>query len=164
MSTVKKEKVKSLKEIKKELVECREEAGGYLMGWQREKADFVNYKKQREQELEEFRKFAGEEIILDLLPVVDNFNLATKHLPEELENSEWAKGIYHIKSQLENFLREVGVEEMKSVGEKFNPEYHEVIGKEKSDEPEDIIVEEIRKGYLMKGKVIRPARVVVSGE
>ncbi len=163
MSTVKKEKAKTLKEIKKELVECQERAGEYLMGWKREKADFVNYKNQRERELKEFRKFAGEEMILDLLPVVDNFNLATKHLPEELESSDWVKGIYHIKSQLENFLREVGVEEMKSVGEKFNPEYHEVIGKEKSDEEEDVIIEEVRKGYEMKGKVIRAARVKVSG-
>ncbi len=163
MSTSKKEKPKTLREIKKELEKCREEAREYLMGWKREKADFVNYKKQREREMIKFREFANENIIISLLPIVDNFDLAIKHLPKELESSDWVKGILHIKNQLENFLKEAGVEEIKSVGEKFNPEYHEVISKEKSDEPEDVIIEEVRKGYKMKEKMIRAARVNVAG-
>lgn len=163
MSTPKKEKPKTLKEIKGELEECREEAGEYLTGWKREKADFVNYKKQREREMAEFREFASEDLIVRLLPVVDNFDLAAKHLPKELETSDWAQGIMHIKNQLESFLKESGLEEIKSVGEKFNPEYHEVAGKEKSDEEEDVIVEEARRGYLMGERVVRVARVVVSG-
>jgi len=149
--------------MKKELAECRERAEEYLVGWKREKADFVNYKKQREQEMAEFREFANEDIIINLLPVVDNFDLAVKHLPPELENSDWAQGVLHIKNQLEGFLKEAGAEEIKSVGEKFNPEHHEVVGKEKSEEDEDVIIEEVRKGYLIKGKVMRAARVVVSG-
>jgi len=149
--------------MKKELVECRERAEEYLMGWKREKADFVNYKKQKEGEMAEFREFAREDLLLGLLPVVDNFDLAVKHLPPELENSDWAQGILHIKIQLEGFLKEAGAEEIKSVGEKFNPEYHEVVGKEKSEEDEDVIVGEVRKGYLIKGKVVRAARVKISG-
>ncbi len=163
MSTPKKEKPKLLKEVKKELIECQEQAGEYLMGWKREKADFVNYKNQKEKEMAEFREFANENIIIGLLPVIDNFNLAVKHLPKELENSDWVKGILQIKIQLEKFLKEAGVEEIKSVGEKFNPEYHEVASKEKSDEEEDVIIEEVRKGYLMKEKVIRVARVKIAG-
>ena len=164
MSIAKKEKSKTLKEIKKELAECREEAGEYLMGWQREKADFVNYKNQKEREMAEFRKFTNEDIIISLLPVVDNFNLAVKHLPKELKDNDWTQGILQIKIQLENFLKEAGVEEIKSLGEKFNPEYHEVAGKEKSDKEDDVIIEEVRRGYKVKGKVARVARVVVSSE
>ena len=163
MSIPKKEKSKSLKEVKKELVECQERAGEYLAGWKREKADFVNYKKQREREMAEFREFAGEDLIIRLLPVIDNFNLAVKHLPKELENSDWVKGVLHIRTQLESFLKEAGVEEIKSVGEKFNPEYHEVADKEKSEEEDDVIVGEVRKGYLIEERVVRTARVVVSG-
>ena len=162
MSIPKKEKSKTLKEIKRELENCREEAKKYLMGWKREKADFVNYKKQREREMVKFKELANEDIIINLLPVIDNFNLAVQHLPKELEESDWVKGILHIKIQLENFLKEVGVKEIKSVGERFNPEYHEIAGKRKSEKEEDMIVEEIRKGYEMKGRVIRAARVIVS--
>jgi len=162
MSISKKEKSKTLKEIKRELEKCQEEAKKYLTGWKREKADFMNYKKQREREMVKFRELANEDIIINLLPVIDNFNLAVQHLPKELEESDWVKGILHIKVQLENFLKGAGVEEIKSVGEKFNPEYHEIAGKRKSEEEEDVIVGEIRKGYEMKGRVIRAARVIVS--
>ncbi|MCK4525579.1 MAG: nucleotide exchange factor GrpE, partial [Candidatus Andersenbacteria bacterium] len=120
MSTPKEKKSKKSisqkKDLNKELEERKKQAEENLAGWQRAKADFVNYKKDQEKYLNEFRKYASEDMIVRLLPTIDGFELATKHLPKDLENSDWAKGIICIKSQLDNFLKEAGVEEIKSVG------------------------------------------------
>ncbi len=164
MSTPKKEKSRTLKEVKKELKEYKKQAEENLAGWQRAKADFVNYKKDQEKYLEEFRKYASEDMIVKLLPTIDNFELATKHLPKDLENSDWAKGIICIKSQFDNFLKDVGVEEIKSVGEKFDPSLFESIGEKESDREEGIIIAEIQKGYRMFGKVVRVGKVKVAGK
>ena len=165
MSTPKPKKSKKpisqKKDPKQEIEEYKKEAEENLSGWQRAKADFVNYKKDQEKYLDEFRKYASEDMIVKLLPTIDNFELATKHLPEDLKNSDWAKGIICIKSQFDNFLKEVGVEEIKSVGEKFNPNLFESVGEEESDQEEGIIISEIQKGYRIYNKVIRPAKVIV---
>ena len=166
MSTLKSKKSKKphpqKKDPKQEPENYKKQSEENLAGWQRAKADFLNYKKDQEKYLEEFRKYASEDVIVKLLPTIDNFELATKHLPKELENSDWAKGIICIKSQFDNFLKEVGVEEIKSVGEKFNPSLFESVGEEESDQEEGIIIAEIQKGYKMFGKVVRVGKVKVS--
>jgi len=85
---------------------CKKQAEEYLAGWKRAKADLINYKKRQEEVVQEFIKFASQDLILELLPMLDNFRLAAKHLPKELENSEWVKGVFQIKNQLENLLKE----------------------------------------------------------
>ena len=150
------------KDINQELEECKRQSEENLAGWQRAKADFVNYKKDQEKYLKEFRKYASEDLIMKLLPTIDSFELATKHLPEDLKNSDWAKGIICIKSQFDNFLKDVGVEEIKSVGEKFNPSLFESVGEEESDQEDGTIIAEIQKGYRMFGKVIRVGKVKVA--
>ncbi len=166
MSTSKPKKTKkphlSKKDPKQELKEYQKQAEENLAGWQRAKADFVNYKKDQEKYLDEFRKYASEDVIIKLLPTIDNFELAVKHLPEDLKNSDWAKGIICIKNQFDNFLKEVGVEEIKSVGEKFDPSLFESVGEEESDQKEGIIISEIQKGYKMFGKMVRVGKVKVT--
>jgi len=152
------------KDPKQELEECKKQAEENLKGWQRAKADFVNYKKDQEKYLDEFRKYASEDMIVKLLPTIDNFELAVKHLPEDLENSDWAKGIICIKNQFDNFLKEAGVEEIKAVGEKFDPNLFESVGEEESDQEEGIIITEVQKGYRMFGKVVRVGKVKVAGK
>jgi len=166
MSISKKEKSKKSqkKDPKQEPENYKKQAEENLKGWQRAKADFVNYKKDQEKYLEEFRKYASEDLIVKLLPTIDNFELAVKHLPKDLENSDWAKGIVCIKSQFDNFLKEAGVEEIKSVGEKFDPNLFESVGEEESDQEEGIIISEIQKGYRMFGRVVRVGKVKVVGK
>ena len=168
MSIPKKEKSKKphppKKDTRQELEKSKKQSEENLAGWQRAKADFVNYKKDQEKYLDEFRKYASEDVIIKLLPTIDNFELAVKHLPEDLKNSDWAKGIICIKNQFDNFLKEVGVEEIKSVGEKFNPNLFESVGEEESDQEEGIIISEMQKGYKMFGKVIRVGKVKVTGK
>ena len=166
MSTSKPKKSKKSilqkKDPKQELEEYKKQSEENLAGWQRAKADFVNYKKDQEKYLDEFRKYASEDVIVKLLPTIDNFELAVKHLPEDLKNSDWAKGIICIKNQFDNFLKEIGVEEIKSVGEKFDPNLFESVGEEKSDQEEGIIIIEVQKGYKMFGKVVRVGKVRVA--
>ena len=167
MSISKKEKSKKLqkedlKSSKQELSECKKQSEENLAGWQRAKADFLNYKKDQEKYLEEFRKYASEDVIVRLLPTIDNFELAIKHLPKDLENSDWVKGMICIKSQFDNFLKEVGVEEIKSVGEKFDPSLFESVGEEESDQEEGMIIAEIQKGYKMFGRVVRVGKVRIA--
>ena len=162
VSKPKKEKSKTLKEAKKELKEYQKQAEENLAGWQRAKADFVNYKKDQEKYLEEFRKYANEDTIVKLLPTIDNFELAIKHLPENLEKTDWVKGMVCIKGQFDNFLKEVGVEEIKAVGEKFDPSLFESVGEKESDKEEGTVITEVQKGYKMKGKVIRVGKVIIA--
>ncbi|MCK4592696.1 nucleotide exchange factor GrpE [Candidatus Parcubacteria bacterium] len=166
MSTPKEKKSKKSisqkKDLNKELEERKKQAEENLAGWQRAKADFVNYKKDQEKYLNEFRKYASEDMIVKLLPTIDSFQLAIDHLPKDLKNSDWAEGIICIKSQFDNFLKDVGVEEIKSVGEKFDPNLFESVGEEESDQEEGIIISEIQKGYKIYEKVIRPAKVKVA--
>ena len=145
-------------------VNGKKQADENLKGWQRAKADFLNYKKEQEKYLEEFRKYANEDVITQLLPTIDNFELAIKHLPKDLENSDWAKGMVCIKSQFDNFLKEAGVEEIKAIGEKFNPNLFESVGEEESGQEEETIIMEIQKGYKMFGKVVRVGKVKVAGK
>jgi len=149
-------------EMEKELEKAKKEAEEYLNGWKREKADFENYKKSQEKYNDEFRKYANENIIKKLLPIIDSLELATLHLPEDLKNSQWAKGILCIKNQFDDFLKETGVEKIKALGEKFDPDFFEATEKEESDQEEGTIVAEIQKGYKMFGKVIRTAKVKVA--
>jgi len=91
--------------------------------------------------------------------------LATDLSPERAERVEgWSSGILNIKKQFEEVFKSFGVEEIKTVGEKFNPEFHEAVGREKKDSAEaDIVVEEVSGGYTMNGKTIIPAKVIVNG-
>ncbi len=160
---------KKLKKEKKEdkqseIGVLQEKAEENMNGWKRALADYENYKKRSEEDKKELVQYASENLILEILPILDNFQSAYKSLPKDLENNNWAIGIRYIKDQFENVLKNNGVEELKTVGEKFNPEIHEAIEKVESEDGEkDIIVEEVVKGYKMGEKVIRAAKVKING-
>jgi len=153
----------NIEELKKKLEECQKLKDEYLAGWQRERADFLNYKKGELERIGEIIKYGDLGLILKILPIADNFELAEKRLPENLKNDESIKGILQIKNQILDFLKNQGVEEIKSVGEKFDPNFHEVIEEvEVKDKESGIIIEEIQKGYKINGRLLRPAKVKIS--
>ncbi len=160
--TEEKERTGGMEKIERSLEAAKKEAEENLAGWQRAKADFLNFKKGQEKSLADFRKYAGEDLILKLLPTIDSFDLATRHLPEELKDSDWVRGVLCIKGMFENFLREAGVSEIKALGEDFDPTMHEAVGEEESDEEAGTVVEEVQKGYKMDDKVIRVAKVKIA--
>src|SRR4030043_1451975 len=113
--------------LKKKLEECLKQKDEYLAGWQRARADFLNYKKEEMERITALLAYAGEELILKFLPILDNFELIEKKLSEELKKDESVKGILQIKNQILGFLKNQGVEEIKSVGEKFDPNLYEAV-------------------------------------
>jgi len=149
--------------IKEKLEETEKKAKEYLNSWKRAKADFINYKRRQNEMFIEMINSASLELILEILPIYDAFSLAINQVPENLRDLEWVKGITQIKFQLGDLLKKKGVEEIKSVGEKFNPEIHEAVEMlESSDKSEGEILEEVQKGYELNGKVIRAAKVKVA--
>lgn len=96
-------------------------------GWQRTQADFLNYKKQINEERASLVSSANSGLIYQILPVLDNFKLAADHMPKELEDNNWAQGIKQVERQLESILQNEGLERIKTVGEQFDPNLHEAI-------------------------------------
>jgi len=150
-------------ELKKKFEECQKLKDEYLAGWQRTRADLLNYKKEEMERIGELIKYAGTGIILNILPILDNFELVEKKLPENFKKDENVKGLLQIKNQLQDFLKNQGIEEIKCLGEKFDPNFQEVVEEieMKGKEP-GIIVEEVQKGYTINGKLLRPARVKIA--
>lgn len=154
---------KQIEELKKQLEECQKQKADYLAGWQRERADFLNYKKEEVERMEMIIKFANEELILRMLPVLDNVDVAEKNIPDNLKSDENVKGILQIKTQILDFLKSQGIEEIKVLGLKFNPNFQEAMEEvEVKDKDPGVVVEEVQKGYLMRGMVIRPAKVKIN--
>src|SRR3989339_1815523 len=142
--------------LKEELGMAKKKMDEYLNGWKRAKADYINQKKEFEKREKELIQFANASLILEMMPIYDNFKLAWKHIPEEhRKNDEWLKGIEHIKNQFQGLLKNLGIEEIKTVGEKFDPELHDAVSKEKVEGKEaGIIVDEIKSGYKLYDKVL----------
>lgn len=135
-------------------------AAEYLAGWQRAKADYLNYKKDEARRFEGAVKFSGELLIRELINVLDSFDLSLIALEAE---SKAQKGMYLIKSQLEDILKKFGLEKIIiSVGQKYDPLFHESIAEIESNQPSGTVAEEIERGYTLHGKVIRPVRVKVA--
>ena len=157
-----KDKQKETKKTKQELKECQKQRDEYLACWQRAQADFLNYKKQEVERLKKAVEYANLDLVLKILPILDNFSLVEKKLPEELKNNENIKGVLQIKTQILDFLKNQGIEEIKAVGEKFDPNFHEAVEEvEAEDKESGMVAEETQKGYTLHGKVIRPTKVKV---
>ena len=153
-------RIKELNE-KIQLLEKRVEE--YLNGWKRAKADYINLKKEIGANQKTVIEFALAASVAKFLPVFDNLDTALKHLPQNLKDSEWTQGIGNIKKQFEGILQELGIEKIKTVGEKFNPEFHEAVIEEKKDGVEPgVIFEEIKAGYMLGGKTFIAAKVKVA--
>lgn len=148
-----------LKKLKDALKKCETERKEYLEGWQRAKADHINYRKDEGKRFEDMAQFVTAGLVREILPVLDSFDLALSHeLPKEVE-----KGMLLIRSQLEDILQKRGFNEIEvKEGDEFSPEKHESIGEVESKEPEGKVAEIVQRGYLFREKVLRPARVRIS--
>lgn len=150
------EEAASLTDAEKKLAQCETEKKEYLEGWQRAKADFINYKNEEGRRMEDMARYVSTGLLYDMLPVLDSFDLAVGHgLPPDAE-----KGVLLIRSQFEDVLKKRGLERIAvSPGDAFNPEWHESIGEIESPHAPGMIAEEVQRGYTLRGKVIRPVRV-----
>jgi molecular chaperone GrpE len=131
--------------------------------WKRTLADMENLKKRTAKQNEEFKKYCLEDFILELLPVLDNFNLALEHVPEGDKKSGWVVGLLHIKKQLEDVLMNKGVEEIEcKKGDEIDTNIHEVVsGNDSGDSGKEgsKVKKVLKKGYKMEDRIIRPVMV-----
>jgi molecular chaperone GrpE len=129
---------------------------------QRATADYRNLQRDTEQRLSDMRKYSTEQLLVELCPLVDYFDSAFAVIPADQQTVPWLQGVKHIQTYLLQVLKNNGVERMPTVGQLFNPEWHESVGEEESDEPEHIIIKELQAGFTLQGKAIRHARVVIA--
>jgi len=126
---------------------------------QRTVAESQNMKKRFERDREELGAFAGSAVLLALLPILDALDRAAEHLPPELAENDWARGVVHVRANLEKAFAVLGVERVGAEGDAYDPALHEAIAK--SDGAVDTIVSVFESGYRYNGKLLRPAKVVV---
>lgn len=148
-------------EIEKELEKCQKQKEEYLNSWKRAQADLINYKKGEAKRLKDFETYVKEAVLIRFLPVLDNFQKAKSEIPESLKEESNVKGLLNIGEQIESFLKSEGFERIKSVGEIFNPEFHEAVETVEAEGESGKIVQELQAGYTFNGVVVRPAKVKV---
>lgn len=122
-------------------------------------ADLQNYKRRSEEEKTSFVKFANAELLKIILPILDNLERSISHLPEELKNNDWTKGMLHIHEDLLKTFEKIGLKKIKTVGEKLDPKKHEALLAGPGEM--DMITEEYEPGYSLMDETIKPAKVKV---
>lgn len=149
--------------LEKELAEAKQKAEEYLASWQRSQADFSNYRRRMVQEQQDRLINANASLFCDILPVLDDLELAISHIPEKHEKSGWVEGVRLVERKFKSILEKQGVKPICALGMAFDPSLHEAIKQEKG--PEGSVIAEVQKGYTLNNKLIRPSRVIVgSGE
>lgn len=135
----------------------------YLSDLKRVQADFENYKKRQAESQKELGGYLIEKLVLDIIPVLDNFRAATMHVPPEQKESPWVVGIQYIEKQLEDVVKQNGVEVIEAkVGDEFDPTIHEAVSHESEEETEkQVIAKVLQNGFRLGGKIVRPAKVSV---
>lgn len=151
------EALKNIEKIPKPETEDKVEE--YLNNWKRERADFLNYKKEESRRVEEFVKYANEDLVMEMMELVDDLEIVAKEVP--------GVGLEHVVKKFSELFKKYGVERI-SVDGQFNPALHEAVavpseafGEGRETEKEGTKMVEVRAGYMMRDKVIRPARVKI---
>lgn len=130
---------------------------------QRERADATNIRRRHDEQLASLKRVTKASVVSDLLPVVDNFERSLKHVPDHLKDDDYIKGVQGVVRQFEKTLQDIGVERIKTVGEPFDPKYHEAVMMEEGDGDAEVVSEELQSGYKLGDEVIRHAMVKVRG-
>lgn len=127
-------------------------------------AEFENYKKRSAREMDKFRKFANESLIKEILAVVDNLERAVNSAnDDECANSDLTQGVALSIKDLEKVFGKHGVIPIEAIGKAFDPVFHEAVIMQETDKyPENTVINELQKGYLIHDRLLRPAKVVVS--
>lgn len=141
-----------------------QQIGELTQALQRERADVINVRRQHDEQIGKLRNAVKADVVQELLPVIDNFERALKHVPAELEGNDYVKGVNGIVKQFEKTLADMGVERIKTVGEVFDPQLHEAISMEEGEGAVEVVCEELQPGYRLGDQVIRHAMVKVKME
>lgn len=128
---------------------------------QRERADATNLRRRHDEQLARLKVTVKASVVQDLLPAIDSLERALGHVPKDLEDNDYVKGVQAVAKQFEKAFKDIGVERIKTVGEHFDPHWHEAVSMEDGDGDNEIVTEELQAGYHIDGEVIRHAMVRV---
>lgn len=147
----------------KNCLKIKQECVEYKQGWQRALADYKNLQKEIDKRKGEWIKMSEITVLEEFLPVYEYLKMAVNGAKEKQESGAWIEGVQFVLKQFQNILLQHGVEEIKTIGEQFDPMYHEAISEEKIDNKKnEEIVKELSTGYKINNKVLKAARVVVN--
>lgn len=157
-------KPKKEHDLKTELAACKKQAAEYLAGWQRAKADLINYRKEDDARRKDAVRYAAEDFIAQCIPILDSFDMAFRDRNAwEQAPENWRRGIEHIYAQFLSVLHDNGVVQLSPLREQFKPEEHDSAGTVPVDTQDDdgIILDVIQRGYRLHDKLIRAPKVLV---
>lgn len=129
---------------------------------QRERADAINLRRRHDEQVASLKSVIKASVVRDLLPVIDTFERSLKHIPAELADNDYVKGVQGIVKLFEKTLSDVGVERIATVDQPFDPRFHEAVSMEEGDGTEEVVSEELQSGYRLGDEVIRHAMVRVT--
>ena len=153
-----------ISELEEALGDEKEKSDDLLRRLQYLQADFENYRRRVEKEIGDVKKFSNERLLSDLLTVKDELDLAFAKARETKQNPVLLEGVGMVQKRVQNILSKEGVERIPGAGSRFNPDYHEAALRVVSNEEEGTVLEEVRAGYTLKGRVLRPSIVKVAGK
>ncbi len=134
-----------------------------LAGWQKALADYQNLQKETDKKFTEISNYTKSSLILELLPIFDNYYKAINHIPDKDRKESWAMGLEYILKIWESFLEKNNIKEINSIGKKFNHNIHESVGEiEDKNKQDQEIVKEKEKGYILNNNIIRPSKVIIN--
>jgi molecular chaperone GrpE len=144
-----------------DITALQQQLGEVTEALQRERADAINLRRRHDEQITNLKNVVKANVVRDLLPVIDNFERALKHVPAELEDNDYIKGVQAVVKQFEKTLSDLGVQRIATVGQPFDPRFHEAVSMEEGDGADEIVSEELQPGYILGGEVIRHAMVRV---
>jgi molecular chaperone GrpE len=156
------ELIGKLEELQHQLEDARAQGDEHLRAWQRTAADLSNYRRRTEEERELVARFASSALISRLLTVLDDFDRALEHVPEEAHEG-WVDGVRLVERKLRSVLEAEGLTPIEAVGLPFDPNVHEaVVHEETADHPDNQVIGELQRGYRLHDRVLRPSLVRVA--
>lgn len=141
--------------------DLEQQLGDLTEALQRERADATNIRRRHDEQITSLRTTVKAGVVRDLLPILDNFERALKHVPEDIKSHDYVKGVSGVVKQFEKTLEDMGVQRIKTVNEPFDPNLHEAVSMEQGEGDKEVVVEELQPGYKIGDEVLRHAMVKV---
>ena len=157
------DKSKNLKKLQTQLKKLAQEKQEYLEGWQRTKAEFINYKRNESNRINEMIKLSTQRVLFKILNVLDDLErleLASQN--KDVDCRHLKAGILQIRKKIDQFLTEFNITKIQAKGKEFDPRFHEAIAQVKNPQQQGKVVAEVESGYLMNGELLRPTKVKVA--
>ncbi len=152
-----------IEQLSAQLEVAEQRAAEAEAGWQRARADFANLKRRTEEERADWANIAGDRLLVRVLDLADDFDLAVEHVPDDTRNSPWVEGISAIDRKLRALLEAEGIVAMEGEGQPFDPHTQQAISYEDTmDVPDGTVTKVIQRGYTIRDRVLRPALVAVA--